>query len=66
MVKTNNQKINSQIKPEIKEFNIIDYYKQHYDEKTFQDAFKLFSGRETPLTDVAKQYNIDKRTIKKV
>lgn len=66
MVKSNNQKINSQLKPEIKEFSIKDYYKQHYDEKTFKEAFLLFSGKETPLTDVAKQYNIDKRTLKKV
>lgn len=66
MVKSNNQKINSQLKPETKEFSIKDYYKQHYDEKTFKEAFLLFSGKETPLTDVAKQYNIDKRTLKKV
>lgn len=67
MLKQANQEIKEKIKPSLKNtFDVKQWYKNRYDEKTFTEAFQMFSNKETPLIDVAKQYNIDKRTLKKV
>lgn len=67
ILKQANQEIKEKIKPSLKNtFDVKQWYKDHYDEKTFTEAFQMFYNKETPLTDVAKQYNIDKRTLKKV
>ena len=47
-------------------FDVAKYYEDRYDRDTFTQAYNLFASKEACLTDVAKQYRIDKRTLKKV
>lgn len=49
-----------------KDFDIVKYYETRYDRKTFEEAFLLLNTNEFTLADIAKTYNIDKRTLKKV
>ena len=48
------------------EFDIVKYYEEHYDRKTYEEAFNLLKSKTFTLADVSKTYNIDKRTLKKV
>lgn len=47
-------------------FDIVKYYESHYDRNTYQEAFDMFNSKTMSLGDVAKSYNIDKRTLKRV
>jgi len=49
-----------------RDFDIVKYYEQHYDRNTFEEAYNLLKTKTVSLTDVAKSYKIDKRTLKKV
>lgn len=67
MLKNSNQEVKEKLKPSLKQsFDLKEYYLRHYDYKSYKDAFELFSSKQFPLTDVAKQYNIDKRTLKMI
>lgn len=67
MVKAGNEEILKQYnETHKKDFDIVKYYESHYDRKTFESAFDLLKTKEFSLSDVAKSYNIDKRTLKKV
>lgn len=48
------------------DFDIVKYYEQNYDKKTYTDAYELLKTKEYSLTDISKIYKIDKRTLKKV
>lgn len=47
-------------------FDIKKFYNSNYDKETYETAFKLFASKEMPLGEVAKEYNIDKRTLKRI
>ena len=49
-----------------KTFDIKKFYNSNYDKETYESAFKLFASKEMPLGEVAKEFNIDKRTLKRV
>lgn len=53
-------------KQKLRKFDIKQYYETHYDRRTYEDAYKLFSSKEMSLTDVAKEYNISKITLKRI
>ena len=61
LVKEQNDFVKSYIdKQKQKTFDIKKYYELNYNKDTFEKAFKLFSTKEMPLGEVAKEYNIDK------
>ena len=67
VLKNANDEMKKKLKPtEKREFSIKEYYERNYDKASYEEAWKLFQSKEFPLTDVAKQYNIDKRTLKLV
>lgn len=49
-----------------RDFDITRYYEANYDRKTYEEAFNLLKTKNFSLSDVAKSYKIDKRTVKKV
>ena len=53
-------------KQKLRKFDIKKFYKSHYDEETYKNAFNLFASKEMPLSEVAKEYHIDKRTLKRI
>ena len=67
LVKACNEEIRKQyFDTHKKDFDVVKYYETRYDRKTFEEAFLLMKTGEFTLSDVAKTYNIDKRTLKKV
>lgn len=67
LVKSANDEINNQIRHNSKkDFDLVKYYEEHYNRETYQEAFNMLNTKKFSLTDVAKNYQIDKRTLKKV
>ena len=66
LVKQSNAVLMKHTKTCMSNFDIIKYYEKHYDRKTYQEAFDLLKSKQFTLTDIAKTYQLDKRTMKKV
>ena len=67
LVKEQNDLIKDYLdKQKLRKFDIKKFYNSHYDKETYEQAFKLFASKEMPLTEVAREYNIDKRTLKRI
>lgn len=66
LVASGNEKILNELREKKPKFDIVKHYESHYDRKTYEDAFKMLKSKQFSLTDVAKSYCIDKRTLKKV
>lgn len=67
LVKQQNNLVNEYLEKQKKRsFDIKKFYNYNYDKNTYETAFKLFASKEMPLGEVAKEYNIDKRTLKRI
>lgn len=67
LVRRCNGEINNQIKHNTKKsFDLAKYYEEHYDRKTYQEAFDMLNTKKFSFGDVSKNYQIDKRTLKRV
>lgn len=67
LVKQQNDLISDYLERQKKKtFDIKKFYNSNYDKVTYETAFKLFASKEMPLGEVAKEYNVDKRTLKRI